>query len=212
MMRSLGLVVCAASLLAGACGGPAVVADSRGPFDTVSGLYGGNEFSPLSVEGKRTFAGDAPDKNAAPAPARAPALAPAPAASPTVASAPAPAAMRAPAPGSADAATPAVSTQIAPTPAAATPAAAPSAPLLVAAATAPMAGVSAAPAITPIAIDPNAFGAIFPTGTSAVKPTGEQLMQLDNLALIAAEPLRTDLQRKILACRRAGDACRLGPR
>jgi hypothetical protein len=149
MKRSLGPVLLVASLLATACGGPAVVADSRGPFDTVSGVYGGNEFSPLSAEGKRTFAGDTPDKVAAPAPAPA---------------------------------------------------------------TAPMAGASAAPAIAPIPIDPNAFGAIFPTGTSAVKPTGEQLMQLDNLALIAAEPLRTDLQRKILACRRAGDACRLGPR
>ncbi len=198
MKRSLGIVVFAASLLAGACAGPAVVADSRGPFDTVSGLYGGNEFSPLSAEGKRTFAGETPGKVATPAPA------PVPAASP--------AAMRAPAPISADAATPAVSTQTAPAPAAATPAATPAASLLVAAATAPLAGASAAPAITPIPIDPNAFGAIFPTGSSAVKPTGEQLMQLDNLALIAAEPLRTDLQRKILACRRAGDACRFGPR
>jgi hypothetical protein len=136
------------------------VADSRGPFDTVSGVYGGNEFSPLSAEGKRTFAGDAPDKK----PAAAPAAAPTPAATPVV---------------------------------------------VASAAAPPAAAASAAPPRAAITIDPNAFGAVFTGVSGSVYPTAEQLMQLDSLSVIAAEPLRTDLQQKILACRRAGDSCRL---
>ncbi len=63
------LVVLATALLA-ACAGPPVVADSRGPFDTTTGLYGGNEFSPLSPEGKRIYEGEKVDTaQAAPAPA-----------------------------------------------------------------------------------------------------------------------------------------------
>ena len=151
------------ALLLAACAGPPVVADSRGPFDTVIGLYGGNEFTPLSPEGQRHFAGEAP---AAPKPA-------APAAPPPAAAAAAPAVV----------------------------AAATTAPLA-----APMAG---APETTRIRIDANAYGAVFGTTPSPVKPTAAQLMQLDSLSLMAADPLRVDLQKKILECRRAGDSCRL---
>jgi hypothetical protein len=177
MNRSLCVVACLAGVVVSACGGPAVVADSRGPFDTVSGLYGGNEFSPLSAEGKRTFAGDPPEKAAA-VPVAAPAHAPAAAVAPVAVTAPA--AVQAPAPA---------------------------APVLLATGTASGTARAAAPA--PIPIDPNAFGAVFSAATGAVKPTAEQLMQLDSLSLITAEPLRSELQKKLLACRRAGDSCRL---
>jgi hypothetical protein len=171
MRQSMVSLFCLAAALLCGCGGPPVVGQARGPFDTVSGVYGGNEFTPLSAEGKRTFAGDAPAPGAVPAAAPATVLAPA--------SPPAPAP--------------------APSPPAQSPA-----PLVVATAAAPP-----APALSVIAIDPNAFGAVFTSATGAVKPTAEQLLQLDNLSLIAAEPLRTDLQKKILACRRAGDNCRI---
>jgi len=138
--------------LLGACGGPPVVGDSRGPFDTTTGLYGGNEFSPLSPEGRRVFKGDTSD-----APQTAPAAAPA-----------------------------------------------------------PDVVLAAAPAVPPasvrIDIDANAYGAVFGNTPAPVKPTPGQLMQLDSLSLMAAEPLRVDLQKRILECRRAGESCRLGGR
>jgi len=62
------------AVLLGACAGPPVVSDSRGPFDTTAGLYGGNEFTALSPEGHRVFKGDKPD---APQPAPAAPSAPA---------------------------------------------------------------------------------------------------------------------------------------
>jgi len=166
MKRTAGLGLGIAALLLAACAGPPVVGTARGPFDTVNGLYGGNEFSPLSPEGKRDFKGDA---------SAAPATAPAPAnAAPTVAAAPVPPVALA--------------------------AAAPSAP-----APAPVAAI----ALERINIDANAYGAVFGTTPGPVKPTPTQLMQLDSLSLVTAEPLRVDLQKKILACRRAGDYCRL---
>jgi len=60
-----------------------------------------------------------------------------------------------------------------------------------------------------IAIDANAFDAVFGTASAPLKPTAEQLMRLDSLSLVASEAARADLQQKILACRRAADACRL---
>lgn len=62
---------------------------------------------------------------------------------------------------------------------------------------------------TPIAIDANAFAAVFGPAASGVKPTAEQLMQLDSLSLVAGDATRVDLQKAILACRRAGEACRI---
>jgi hypothetical protein len=82
-------------------------------------------------------------------------------------------------------------------------------------ATAPVAPRAAAPAAapgigrTPIAIDANAFAAVFGPAASGVKPTAEQLMQLDSLSLVAGDATRVDLQKAILACRRAGEACRI---
>jgi len=69
--------------------------------------------------------------------------------------------------------------------------------------------MAGAPETTRIRIDANAYGAVFGTTPSPVKPTAAQLMQLDSLSLMAADPLRVDLQKKILECRRAGDSCRL---
>jgi hypothetical protein len=88
----------------------------------------------------------------------------------------------------------------------ATPAAAPPAPVLASAATA-----TAAPAAAPaaLAIDANAYAAVFGATPGPVRPSAEQLLRLDSLALVAAESTRVDLQTKILACRRAGDACRI---
>lgn len=137
-----------------------VVNDARGPFDTVQGLYGGNEFSALSPEGKRQFDGDKPAANAPPA-APAPVPAPVPAASP----------------GRSDVAKPTVAD-------------AGGAPILIAA---------------------NAFAAVFGGAAEPVKPSAEQLIQLDSLSLVAADAVRVDLQQKLLLCRRAGDACRLAP-
>jgi hypothetical protein len=62
---------------------------------------------------------------------------------------------------------------------------------------------------TAIAIGANAFDAVFGTASAPLQPTAEQLMRLDSLSLVAGEAARADLQQKILACRRAGDACRL---
>ncbi len=62
---------------------------------------------------------------------------------------------------------------------------------------------------THIRIDANAFAAVFGADAASVRPTATQLMQLDSLSLVAADNARADLQQKILACRRAGDACRL---
>jgi len=136
-----------------------VTGDSRFPFDTVRGGYGGNEFSALSPEGQRVLDNKA---GAAPPPS--------------------------------------------PTPAAATPAGTVAAASAVAAAD---------KAIVPssgeyqIAIDANAFAAVFGPLAVPVKPSAAQLMQLDSLSLVAAEATRVVLQQQILACRRAGDACRL---
>jgi len=170
------------ALLSSACASdPVVTGDSRGFFDTTKGMYGGNEFDARSTEGKLDYGHPAP---AAGAPA---ALAAAPAAASASASASATAAASAPAP------------------AAPAPAAVPSAaPLNLAAAAAP----APAPA-TRIGIDPNAFAAVFGPSTAPVQPTAEQLMQLDSLSLVAGEGLRAELQKKILACRRAGAGCRL---
>jgi len=158
------LVVVLGAMLA-ACGGPPVVADSRGNFDTANGMYGGNEFTPLSAEGKRTFEGDAP-------------------AAAKTAAAPAPA----------------------------TPTTAPSAPPVAAMAAAPMAAAPVSPAQVTIAIEGNAFGAVFGAASAPVRPTPAQLLQLDSLSLVVADALRVELQTSILACRRAGEACRLAPR
>lgn len=168
-MRRCRLFACLLGVLLGACGGPPVIADARGPFDTSVGVAGGNEFGALSPEGRRTLRGDAAAQPASPAPAAPVAL-----------------------------------------PVAPPPAAAP-APVVTLAQAGPAAAAPAA-ADAPIAIDANAYGAVFGGATGPVRPTAAQLMQLDSLSLIAAETLRIDLQTKILACRRAGDACRLAAR
>ena len=206
MSRPIGIAICLAGALCGACAGPPVVATARGPFDTVSGVYGGNEFSPLSAEGKRTFAGDASDQAAnpesavaAPAPAAAGIAAPPVAVATASVTAPA-----VPVPASAPASVPAPVSAAATVP---VPAPAPVTPSPVLASAAAPAPRSPEPAA--IAIDTNAFGAVFGGAQSPLKPTAEQLMQLDSLSLITAEPLRTDLQKKLLACRRAGQSCRL---
>ena len=41
---------------------PYVQSDSRGPFDTAQGLYGGNEFSARAPEGEIHYAGETPAK------------------------------------------------------------------------------------------------------------------------------------------------------
>ena len=105
----------------------------------------------------------------------------------------------------------------APAPATAAPSGAPQAPpaapsVAPVAAAAPVAALQAAvsPAgETTIAIDANAFDAVFGPASAALKPTAEQLMRLDSLSLIAGDAARLELQQKILACRRAGDTCRL---
>jgi hypothetical protein len=105
----------------------------------------------------------------------------------------------------APAAAPAAASPAAPAAAAPALAAVPSPPPLTLAA-------AAAPAPAPpthIGIDPNAFAAVFGPSTAPVQPTAEQLMQLDSLSLVAGEGMRAELQKKILACRRAGAGCRL---
>jgi|SRR5450631_406675 hypothetical protein len=151
-MQPSRLIFLLPALLAGACAhAPVVTGDARGPFDTVQGVYGGNEFSATAPEGPRKIAGEAPV--AAPSPAI-----------------PAPAVAAQPAPGRAPA---------------------------------------LAQADDPILIDANAFAAVFGPAPAPVKASAAQLMQLDSLALVAADAMRVELQRKILACRRAGESCRL---
>lgn len=78
-------------------------------------------------------------------------------------------------------------------------------------AAAPAERTTPAAAAPPLAIDANAYVAVFGTTPPPATPSAEQLMRLDSLALIAAEAARVDLQTKILACRRAGADCRLVP-
>lgn len=143
---------CVCAALVGACSSAQyVTGDSRDMFDTAKGMYGGNEFTARSTEGKITYANTAPAAAAQPS---------APAAS------------------------------------AATPAAAPPAKV--------------APAVeSPIVIDANAYAAIFGAAAGPVRPSAEELLRLDSLALVAAPEERLELQRKILACRRAAEACRI---
>ena len=61
----------------------------------------------------------------------------------------------------------------------------------------------------PIVIDANAFGAVFGSARGPLHPSAEQLLQLDSLSLVVPDSLRAELQTRILACRRAGEACRL---
>jgi len=86
---------------------------------------------------------------------------------------------------------------------------APAAPSVVAAAPALATPEASAVGVPAIAIGSNAFDAVFGTAPAPLQPTAEQLMRLDSLSLVAGETARADLQQKILACRRAGDACRL---
>jgi len=151
------------ALLVGACSVTPVTSDERGPFDTVLGVYGGNEFSATSSEGARRTRAD--EARATPAPA-------ARSAAPAVALAPA---------------APAAPASVTPAPA------------------------LAAPPLPAIAIDANAYAAVFGSAAAGVAPSPAQLLQLDSLSLVTAEALRIDLQKKILACRRAGEACRLTP-
>jgi hypothetical protein len=88
-------------------------------------------------------------------------------------------------------------------------AAAPAQMAAAAPAPAPVPAALAAPAETTIRIDANAYAAIFGTSAAPIRPSAEQLMRLDSLAIVTAESARIDLQKKILACRRAGDACRI---
>ena len=85
------------------------------------------------------------------------------------------------------------------------------APVAVAAAPAP-AAAPATSAEPPIVIDGNAYAAVFGAATAPLKPSAEQLLRLDSLALVAAESARIDLQTKILACRRDGESCRIAHR
>jgi hypothetical protein len=169
-MQAARITLVCAGLILGACAAkdPPATADSRWPFDTVRGMYGGNEFQARSPEGKITYEGD--PKDAASAQSSPKAQAPAAAPAPT-------------------------------TPAPATPA-----PVALAAAGAPPPSADAAQRI---AIDSNAFAAVFPGAGGAVHPSAEQLMQLDALSMVAAEPTRTKLQQQILACRRAQSGCLL---
>ena len=56
MNRTGAFVAC--FLLFGCSNAPYVQSDSRGPFDTVQGLYGGNEFSARAPEGEIHYAGE----------------------------------------------------------------------------------------------------------------------------------------------------------
>ncbi len=164
-MQAARITFVVAGLVLGACAqDPPATTDSRWPFDTVQGMYGGNEYQARSPEGKITYEGDA--KPAAPAQSSPKAQA------------------------SADAA-----------PAPATPQA-----LALSASGTP---APAAGATQRIAIDSNAFAAVFPGAGGAVHPSAEQLMQLDALSMVAADPTRTKLQQQILACRRALAGCLL---
>jgi hypothetical protein len=173
--NAVALVVSLLGLLLSACTantlGPPVVGDSRGPFDTVRGAAGANEFTALSPEGPRVLEGSA---GAASRPPTA-AIAATPAAAPPGKVAEASAA---PAASAASVATSGVAS----------------------------AGKSGE---IRIAIDANAFAAVFGPSEVPVTPSAAQLMQLDSLSLVAADATRVVLQQQILACRRAGDACRL---
>jgi hypothetical protein len=164
-------------------------------------MYGGNEFDARSPEGKVDYAGEAsakpPARAAAPTPEAATAAAAVPVTAPATSVAPAPAI--------------APATSPMPALAAAAPAAPAAAPMILARSETPVAaaGSSDMPAVKRIAIDANAFAAVFGAASAPVKPTAEQLMQLDSLSLVAGDALRPQLQQKILACRRAGEACRL---
>jgi hypothetical protein len=151
--------------------GPPVVGDSRGPFDTVRGTAGGNEFTALAPEGHRVLEGSAGAGSSPPPSAIAATAAAAPPGKVAVASA-------APAAG---------------------------------VASGPTSGAASAPKSgeVRIAIDANAFAAVFGPSDVPVTPSATQLMQLDSLSLVAADATRVVLQQQILACRRAGDACRL---
>ena len=176
-VATAAIVAATAATLSACAPGPAVTGDSRDGFDTTRGMYGGNEFSALSTEGKREFAGDPK-----PAPVAAPATTAAPAITPATPSSPPPAPTNTPANAPANA-------QLA--------------------SAMPPVAVASVPTVTRIAIDPNAFAAVFGSSSGPVKPSADQLMQLDSISLMAADAKRAQLQQQILACRRAGDACRL---
>jgi hypothetical protein len=91
------------------------------------------------------------------------------------------------------------------------PAGAPAAAPVAAAAPSPAAAPAPAAVAPPLSIDANAYAAVFGAMQPPVRPTDEQLMRLDSLALIASDAARVDLQTKILACRRAAQSCRLAP-
>ncbi len=190
MVRATYAASTLALLLAACSADPVVTGDSRGYFDTVKGLAGGNEFDARAPEGKVRYADSAAPGTASVA------------AAPGVPTAVPPAMPTAAPSATAPAAVPA-----APAAPAAVAAAAATAPVLAAAAPPPAAAVALPE--TRIGIDANAFAAVFGTVTGAVAPSAEQLMRLDSLSLVAGEGLRIDLQQKILACRRAGAACRL---
>jgi hypothetical protein len=163
MQRQQRAIYLVCLLLCACANEPVVTGDSRGYFDTVKGMYGGNEFDARSTEGKITVANEP--------------QAAAPAASTTAA---------------------------APSNAAATDSASAARPQP----TARAAGSGEAP----IAIDANAFAAVFGSAPGPVKPSAEQLMRLDSLSLVAGEATRLELQQEILACRRAGESCRIAHR
>jgi len=174
--NAVALVVSLLGLLLSACTantlGPPVVGDSRGPFDTVNGAAGGNEFNALSPEGHRVLVGSA--GAASPPPTAAIAARPAAAPSGKVAEA----SSAAPAAGAASVATSGAAS-------------------------------AAKSGEIRIAIDANAFAAVFGPSEVPVTPSAAQLMQLDSLSLVAADATRVVLQQQILACRRAGDTCRI---
>ena len=190
----LSLVLCGCSWTPG---GAPVVGDSRSPFDTVNGVAGGNEFTALTPEGHRVLENETGAKAAT---STKPVAATAAAAPQTAAMSTTPVA-----------ATGATTAQVAGT--STTPVAA------AAATTAQLAAMSALPAAgtatgtasgeNRIAIDANAFAAVFGPYTAPLKPSAAQLMQLDALSLVAADATRITLQQQILACRRAAEACRL---
>jgi len=71
------------------------------------------------------------------------------------------------------------------------------------------ASASAATTAATIVIDANAYAAVFGDMPAPVRPSADQLLRLDSLSLVAADSARVDLQTKILACRRAGESCRI---
>lgn|GEM_PF-2131172 len=208
-----------------------MVGDSRSPFDTVNGVAGGNEFTALTPEGHRVLENETGAKattstkpvaaTAAAAPQTA-AISTTPVAA--TAATTAQVAGKSTPPVAAAAATTPQMTPMSITPAAATGPQAVTAtsttPVTAASATTPqLAAMSALPAAgtatgtasgeNRIAIDANAFAAVFGPYTAPLKPSAAQLMQLDALSLVAADATRITLQQQILACRRAGEACRL---